>query len=227
MFAQDAALAALAAKLQSELAAERAAAEARATRERIAKVLAGATPSLEQWRAAAKDLAALLAGDAKDPETLALRSRLIEALRAQLQAATTTRDFDALAAWLHEPAQPLAADRAYAELLAALPGLRSKVAAAEQARLEAERGELVLNAYPWGNVEAVQDANRQPVTLPADTSTPLVLTLPAGSYRITFRHPQAAKPVQVIAKVEARKRVVASASFPTISAREYFARAGW
>jgi serine/threonine protein kinase len=227
VFAQDAALAALAAKLQSELAAERAAAEARATRERIAKVLAGATPSLEQWRAAAKDLAALLAGDAKDPETLALRSRLIEALRAQLQAATTTRDFDALAAWLREPAQPLAADRAYAELLAALPGLRSKVAAAEQARLEAERGELVLNAYPWGNVEAVQDANRQPVTLPADTSTPLVLTLPAGSYRITFRHPQAAKPVQVIAKVEARKRVVASASFPTISAREYFARAGW
>jgi hypothetical protein len=54
-----------------------------------------------------------------------------------------------------------------------------------------------------------------------------VLTLPAGSYVITFKHPKAAKPVQVIAKVEARKRVTANAAFPTISSKEYFSRVGW
>ena len=136
-------------------------------------------------------------------------------------------DFDAVAAFVKDQAKALGGDPGYAALVASLPDLRAKVAEAEKARLEAERGELVLNAYPWGNVESVQDANRQPVALPADASTPLVLTLPAGSYRITFRHPQAAKPIQVIAKVEARKRVSASAAFPTITAKEYFSRAGW
>jgi serine/threonine-protein kinase PpkA len=76
-------------------------------------------------------------------------------------------------------------------------------------------------------VESVLDANRQPVSLPADSTTPLVLNLPAGSYVITFRHPQASKPAQVIAKVEAQKRATANAAFTTISAQEYFSRAGW
>ncbi|HEX4481129.1 MAG TPA: hypothetical protein VH082_09985, partial [Rudaea sp.] len=95
------------------------------------------------------------------------------------------------------------------------------------ARLDAERGELVLNAFPWGNVESVVDSNRQQIPLPPDASTPLVLNVPAGNYVITFRHPKANKPVQVIAKVEARKRVSANAAFPTISSKEYFTRAGW
>ena len=85
----------------------------------------------------------------------------------------------------------------------------------------------MLNAYPWGKVESVLDANRQPVALPADATTPFTLTLPAGSYVITFRHPDAAKPAQVIAKVEAQKRSTANAAFTTISAQEYFTRAGW
>jgi serine/threonine-protein kinase PpkA len=73
----------------------------------------------------------------------------------------------------------------------------------------------------------VLDANRQPVKLPDETTTPLTLRLPAGSYAVTFRHPQARKPVQVITKVEAQKRNTANASFTTISAQEYFSRAGW
>jgi serine/threonine protein kinase len=99
-------------------------------------------------------------------------------------------------------------------------------AAAEQAA-DVSRGELVLNASPWATIESVLDANRRPVALPADASTPLVLSVPAGSYVITFRHPRAAKSVQVIAKVEAKKRVSADATFPTITSQEYFSRAGW
>ena len=60
-----------------------------------------------------------------------------------------------------------------------------------------------------------------------DATTPLVLSLPAGSYVITFRHPQANKAAQVIARVEAQKRATANAAFSSISAQEYFSRAGW
>jgi serine/threonine protein kinase len=226
VFAQDAALATLSSKLQAQLGAEQAAAQAQAARERIEKVLAG-TPGVESLHAAGQDLDALLAGDAKNNETLALRTRLIDAFGGALRAANGVGDFDGLATLLKDEAKPLGGDAAYATLVAELPDVRAKVAQTETARLEAERGELVLNAYPWGKVESVLDANRQPVKLPDDTTTPLTLKLPAGSYKVTFNHPQSKKPVQVIAKVEAQKRASASAAFPTISAQEYFTRAGW
>ncbi|MDR3388024.1 MAG: protein kinase [Rudaea sp.] len=227
VFVQDAALAALAQKLQTQLDTEKSLAQAQAVRERIAKVVATPAPAVEQLRAAAKDLGDLLGANPADQETLALRTQLIDAIGADLQAAPGVVQFDAFAALLKEQEKLLAGDRAFAPLAGTLPGLRAKVDKAEQARAEAERGTLVLNAYPWGKVESVLDASRLPVTLPADTTTPLVLTLPAGSYVITFRHPQAAKPAQVIAKVEAQKRATANAAFPTISAQEYFSRAGW
>jgi hypothetical protein len=85
----------------------------------------------------------------------------------------------------------------------------------------------VLNAFPWGTVESILDANRQPVALPANTTTPVVLTLPAGNYVVTFRHPSVGKAAQVIARVEAKKRASANATFPTLTAQDYFTRAGW
>ena len=73
----------------------------------------------------------------------------------------------------------------------------------------------------------MQDGDGKAVELPADASTPLVLALPAGSYTVTFSHPQSRRPVSVIARVRARQRSVASAAFPTITAEDYFSRAGW
>ncbi|MDE1886113.1 MAG: hypothetical protein KGH92_09440, partial [Xanthomonadaceae bacterium] len=227
IFAQDAALATLSQKLQAQLAAEKNAALAQAARDRIGKILAVSAPAPEQLRAGAKDLDDLLVADSTNKDTLALRTRLIDTIGAELQAAPGVAEFDALAALLKEQARPLSGDRAYVALVATLPALRAKVAQAETARAEAQRGELVLNAYPWAKVDSVFDANHEPVPLPADTTTPLVLTLPAGTYVVTFRHPNAGKPVRVIATVEARKRVAANAAFPTISAKEYFSRAGW
>jgi serine/threonine protein kinase len=225
VFAQDAALVALSTKLQEQLGVEKAAAVAQAARERIEKTLAGSA-SVEQLRAAIQDLDPLLA-DAANKEALELRTRLLEAVGGALRAANGVSDFDALAALLKDQAKTLSGDPQYANLIAGLTEARAKVAQAEAARLEAERGELVLNAYPWGKVESVLDANRQPVKLPEDATTPVTLKLPAGSYKVTFNHPQAHKPVQVIAKVEAQKRSAVNAAFTTISAQEYFTRAGW
>jgi serine/threonine protein kinase len=227
VFVQNAALDALSTKLQGQLTAEKSAAQAQAVRDGIAKILALPAPTIEQLRSAARQLGELLAANAGDKDALALRTRLVDAIGSDLAAAQGVTQFDVLAALLKEQEKPLSGDSAYATLAGTLPALRAKVAQAEQARAEAERGTLVLNAYPWGKVESVLDASRQPVALPADSTTPLVLTLPAGSYVITFRHPQASKPAQVIAKVEAQKRATANAAFTTISAQEYFSRAGW
>jgi serine/threonine-protein kinase PpkA len=227
IFPSDAALNALSGKLQTQVNAERATAQAQQTRERIEKTFAAASPSAQQLRAAASELESLIAADAANKDNLALRTRFADQLRDEVESANSVVGFDATAALAKEQSKLLGSETAYQKLIASLPELRNKVVETEKARIEAERGELVLNAYPWGNVESVVDSNRQQIALPANASTPLVLNVPAGSYVITFRHPKAVKPVQVIAKVEARKRATANAAFPTISSKEYFTRAGW
>ncbi|MGA9334108.1 MAG: serine/threonine-protein kinase [Rudaea sp.] len=227
VFAEDAQLTALAAKLDQQVASERAVAEAQRLRGQVEKVLAEALPDVAQLRAGLADLDVLLTQDATNKDTLALRARMIEAIGAGLTRADSTTDFDALSELLKQQSKALEGDASYAVLLGQAPQLRSKLVAAEQARAAAQQGELVLNAYPWATVESVVDADRHPVPLPADATTPLILTLPAGSYAVSFRHPQASKPVRIIAKVDARKRTQASAAFPSISTKEYFARAGW
>src|SRR6185369_360359 len=206
IFPQDPALGTLAQTFKAKLADERMAKQRQDERDGVAKALSGQAPSAQQLRAASDAIAALLASDAADKETLQLRKRWIDVVEGELQATDSAAQFDTLATTLAEQKKNLGADPAFDKLVQSLPTLRAKVAAAEQAKLEAQRGELVLNAYPWGKVESVLDANRQPVPLPADATTPFALKLPAGSYVITFRHPDAAKPAQVIAKVEAQKR---------------------
>jgi serine/threonine protein kinase len=227
VFPSNAALNALSGKLQTQVGVERAAAQAQETRERIEKTFASPSPSAEQLRAVASALAGLIAADATTKENLALRARFVDELRDELESSNTAAAFDATTTLAKEQNKLLGGETSYQSLIASLPALRNKVVDAEKARLDAERGELVLNAFPWGNVESVVDSNRQQIPLPPDASTPLVLNVPAGNYVITFRHPKANKPVQVIAKVEARKRVSANAAFPTISSKEYFTRAGW
>jgi hypothetical protein len=169
----------------------------------------------------------LFANEPGDKESIALRERFVEAFDKQLGEANTVAEFDALAKVLDGKDNLFRGNAEYAAMVQSQAATRGKVAEAEQARLAAQTGELVLNAFPWGTVESVLDANRKPVTLPADASTPLILSLPAGSYVITFRHPRVEKPAQVIAKVEAKKRVSANATFTSISTQEYFTRAGW
>ena len=227
VYPQDAALMRLQAQVSAQLGREVATREAQERRGRIATLLAASSPNGTQLQSAAKELDALLASNDTSEETLKLRTRLIAAIGNRIGNPDDPADFDATAAILDSEKKNLSADASYAALVAARPDLRAKAVFAEQARLDAQRGELVLNAFPWANVESVLDANRKAVSLPTDAITPVRLTLPAGSYIITFKHPQATKPVQVIARVEAKKQIVANASFPTISASGYFSRAGW
>lgn len=226
-FPADATLKGLLARVQSQAQAEQREADSKATRERIANAI-GATPvRVDSLNLAAAALAPLLAADPRDAEALALRSRLAETVAAAQRAATSLSDFDALAGFARSNEKLLAGEPAAAGLLRDAPALRRALEQVEQERLAALQGELVLNAQPWAKVESIVDGNRKAVALPGEASTPFALKLPAGNYAITFRHPQASKPVTVIAKVEAQRRAVANAAFPTISAEDYFSRAGW
>ncbi|HSX58898.1 MAG TPA: protein kinase [Tahibacter sp.] len=226
-FPNDGALKTLLARVETQAQGEQRDAEAKAARERVANAI-GATPvRVDSLNTAAASLTALLAADPRDADALALRARLAETTAAAQRAAANLTDFDAFAGFLRANGRLLADEPAAAALLRDAPALRQKLEQVEQDRLAALQGELVLNAQPWAQVESVVDGNRKTVALPNEPSTPFALKLPAGNYVITFRHPQASKPVTVIAKVEAQRRAVANAAFPTISAEDYFSRAGW
>jgi hypothetical protein len=146
-----------------------------------------------------------------------LKGRIADARKQPVERAGNDKQ-----AAVPEPAAPAAREAAGGPADgAAVP------AAAEQAAADVPHGDLVLNAAPWATVESVLDANHQSVALPSDASTPLILSLPPGSYVITFRHPQVAKAAQVTANVEAKKRVSAGATFPSITSQEYFSHVGW
>ena len=192
-------------------------AQQQTTRDTVEKLLA--TSSFDDLRAALTELSPLLADDADGKDTLALRTRAIDAIGKRLEAADNVADFDATAALLKDHEKDFGSDDAYAALAKKIPQLREMHVASTQ-------GDLVLNATPWAKVESVVDADQHPMALPADATTPLVLNVPAGDYQITFKHPSG-KTIVVSGKVEAKKRAVANAAFGSITSQEYFSRAGW
>jgi len=99
----------------------------------------------------------------------------------------------------------------------------------EQEKLAALAGLLVLNAAPWANVESVVDQGTgKAVTLPADRSTPLRLTVPPGTYRVTFRHPEVSGPPVVrVVVLQPKGSERATATFATLTTSEYLRRAGY
>jgi serine/threonine-protein kinase PpkA len=200
-------------------------AQRQAAREKVEKLLASTAP--EDLSAALTELAPLLADDSANKDTLALRTRAIETIGNRLQNADAAASFDATATLLKDHEKDLGGDDAYAALIKKVPALRVKTVAADDAKAAALRGDLVLNATPWGKVESIVDADQHPVALPTDTNTPFVLSVPAGNYQITFKQPLSGKTAAISSKVEAKKRTFASTAFGTITAQEYFSRAGW
>ena len=125
-----------------------------------------------------------------DPEFVALEPRALAAARARVEAALASGEqLSALAdARALVSVQP--GDRG---LVFLVNDLESKVAAAQKAAEEAarianekqRRGMLAIGAAPWATVESVIDSNGMRQPLPADASTPLLLTVPEGRYQIS------------------------------------------
>ena len=210
--------------VRQRLAARSAEQDRNAREQRIAGLLLKRPLGVEDARTAAREIGSLRSAGATTAD--GLEKQLVDALSDDVAKAD---DFDAGSA-------SLAAIQAASSVLASSRSLAASVAAAKDrvtqlekqrdAELAAQNGELVINALPWGTVEQVLDASRKPVSLPEERSTPLRLTLPAGSYYVTLRHPKSNKAVSAFARVAAGKRIETSGSFPTLSAEEYLDRAG-
>ena len=190
-------------------------------------LLASGQLTVENARAISTAVAALLKLDPNDAEPVRYRDRFVSDLTTAITTADSLQRLEALRPVVEEAQKGFGAT-ATAALRAGLASATTAMQEKETARLAALSGTLVLNAYPWANVEQVFDqANNKAVTLPSERSTPLRLKLPAGNYRVTFRHPQAAKPVVLGASVQAQKTQVTNAPFPQLSARDYLKRAGY
>ncbi|MGH8042286.1 MAG: serine/threonine-protein kinase [Rudaea sp.] len=179
-----------------------------------------------ELRAAFDGVTQLLTQDATDKDTLALRARALAAMAQRLQKAAGTDDFDAMANFVKNRDKLWSEDPAWPALLHDLPTWRGKIVAAAQAQAVAMSGELLLNATPWGRVEAVADGSGHAIALPQDSVTPLVLKLPAGTYSVVFRDPLDGKLQQLSVAVEPQKRAALTAAFAAPGAQEYFKRAG-
>jgi len=228
IYSSDAALATLAAQLTDERDRAKLV-EARAAQlAELRGTLARRPLGSEAVNSATQTISALIKRDPADADALALRQQLIQALAAEVA------NVEDVAALTELRPQVDAVEKAFGAGVADVRRLVVDLSARRQLleeRAEAQRlasqGELLLNASPWANVESVvEQASGRSVKLPEDRATPLRLNLPAGTYRITFRHPDAPNVVRV-AGLEARKAQTVSASFPALKADDYLRRSGY
>jgi serine/threonine protein kinase len=221
---------ALATQLASVEQGQRAAAAAQERAQRLAGIRQQlARPVLDATTAGslATSLNALLAADANDRDARAYRDTLVRSLRESIAGATTSDALATLDPVVVAVGKALPDDASVQALAATLASRRTVVVAQEKAALAAIRGELVINAAPWADVESILDARNAAVKLPTSHATPLRITLKAGTYRVTLRHPGVREPRVLIAQVEAKKVRALSATFPTLTAEKVLEKAGY
>jgi hypothetical protein len=220
------ALAALSQQLDKQLADAQVEQRRRDQIERIQKA-ADERPLVEANFIAALDLTgALLNANARDVDVLTVRRSLLDALTESTATAVSTDEVDRLARMADGMRTRFPSDPAIEKLRADMLRARERIVADEAKRLEASAGDLVLVAYPWGKVDSLTDSARKPVALPADTSTPVRLRVPAGLYRVIFSHPDSGRSSEQMVQVKQGTVVSASTRFARLDAQEYRRRAG-
>jgi serine/threonine protein kinase len=84
----------------------------------------------------------------------------------------------------------------------------------------AEAGQLLINALPWGAVTSVTDAAGTE-RLSAAAETPLMLSLPAGSYKVRLSNPNSQRAVVLDATVTANMLSRCEAELDRVDAAKY------
>lgn len=100
--------------------------------------------------------------------------------------------------------------------------------AIRMAALQARQGQVALSSAPWANVLEIVDSAGKRVALPPDAATPLLLTLPEGSYRVTLESGQGkGGKRQEGLLVERGKLARLSVSFTGYDADAFLREGGW
>jgi serine/threonine protein kinase len=85
-------------------------------------------------------------------------------------------------------------------------------------------GAVALDAVPWATVTRIEAEDGTVQPLPAETATPLLLTLPVGTYRVTLTGPAPDSESRVVT-VSVQENGTATADvarFPTMTVEQYF-----
>ena len=87
-----------------------------------------------------------------------------------------------------------------------------------------QAGTLVIDAAPWGTITAIETQNGDRLSLPPAASTPLSISLPAGSYQVTVTGPPPESQTQrLTVRVDPGGANVAPlARFNVMTPEEYF-----
>ncbi len=88
-------------------------------------------------------------------------------------------------------------------------------------------GSLVLDAVPWAEVREITDSRGQRVPIGSDSSTPSLLELPEGRYRISLEGPGGSGPFEVRVDVRAGETTKRVVDLGRVDAEAYFGRVGW
>lgn len=179
----------------------------------------------EKFAAAVTVTAELLEGNAQDVDVLTMRLRLADALAESAATTTSPSELDRLLALAEQFRTRLGDKSGIEKVIEGLQQRRDQLKQDEARRLAESAGTLMLLAQPWGKVESITDSARNSVTLPADSTTPLQLTLPAGVYRVRFSHPDGGTSDRTV-QVKAGTSVNASATFSRLNSQEYRRRVG-
>ena len=85
-------------------------------------------------------------------------------------------------------------------------------------------GAIVVDAAPWATVTSIQTDGGDAMSIPTPASTPLVLTLPEGTYRVALAGPAGGSQSQevTITIVAGQTSVAPLVRFTTMTPESYF-----
>ncbi len=109
----------------------------------------------------------------------------------------------------------------------ALEQTREDRLAEEARRLAALMGKLAIDAVPWGEITEIKDSAGKTHELQGGRSTPLLVSLMAGTYTVSIRDSNGGSQQDLTVNVVAQKTAVATAKFDSLSAEDYFERSSW
>jgi hypothetical protein len=82
-------------------------------------------------------------------------------------------------------------------------------------------GQLLINAFPWGQVTSVTNAAGEEQLKTGAADTPLVLTLPPGNYKVRLTNPNSNRSVVLDASVTSATLTRAETELDRIDAAAY------
>jgi serine/threonine protein kinase/tetratricopeptide (TPR) repeat protein len=173
------------------------------------------------------ELSALLAANGNDRDARSYRDTFFRGIAESIGASNTSAGIAGLQPVIAAVQKSMPNDAGVKALSDQLAGRSAIVAEQERAQIAATSGELVVNAMPWADVVSITDQSNNQIAITQTRTTPFRLMLRAGTYRVTLRNPGVREPRVLVANIEAKKSVLMSATFPTLTVDSFLTRAGY